>query len=185
MCVRCWKKKKHISQLINFQRCRRRLAHILALQGCYILYIYGTIISHDIQYHLRWSCFYFSHSLSSLKPYWTHNAHTHTHTHTHTHCTVERQHFPLTSVSPKCDIQPRSAVISRGPGEGEPVEKFKQHAHQHAQIQHMHTRFHTQTTAERIMGWALNQGCHRSRQVTVKEHILRLTLLICRQRTHW
>lgn len=56
-------------------------------------------------------------------------SHTHTpnrHTvHTVPHCTGERQHFPLTSVSPECDFQPRSAVISRGPKEEESVEKFK------------------------------------------------------------
>lgn len=48
--------------------------------------------------------------------------------HTAPRRTVERQHFPLTSVSPECGVQPRSAVISRRPEEGETVEKFKQRA---------------------------------------------------------
>ena len=79
------------------------------------------------------------------------------------------------------DIQPRSAVISRKPGEAEAVEKFKQHARKHT---HMHMHLHTQSTAGKIMGCVLIQGCHRSQQVTVKEHTLRLQLLISEQHTH-
>lgn len=32
--------------------------------------------------------------------------------------------FPLTPVSPDCDIQPRSAIMCTKPGEEEAVEKF-------------------------------------------------------------
>ncbi len=97
----------------------------------------------------------------------------------HGHCTTlycgKAAFFPLTSVWPKCDIQPRSAVISRRPGEGEIVEKFKQHAHKNTHnVQHTHMHWHTRTEAERIMGSALNHGmpqvtasdCQRTHPVT-------------------
>lgn len=61
----------------------------------------------------------------------------------------------MTSLLPECDIQPRSAVISRRPGEGEAVEKFDQHAHEHTQV---HMGLHAQTTAETKMTHALNKA---------------------------
>lgn len=48
---------------------------------------------------------------------------------------VKRWHFSVTFVLPDCDIQPRSAAISRRLGEGEAVEKFNQHLDLHAQTQ--------------------------------------------------
>lgn len=88
-------------------------------------------------------------------------------------CIVERQRFPLTFVSPECDIQPRSAVISRRPEEAEPVEKFKPRACEDTQTDSTCTHLHIQATAVRLMGCARNQGsqvtasdCQRTHPVT-------------------
>lgn len=51
----------------------------------------------------------------------------------------------------------------------------------HTDVQYTHMHLDIQATAERLMGCAQNQGCHRSQRVTVKEHILWLTLLIGQQ----
>lgn len=74
--------------------------------------------------------------------------------------TGKRQRFPLTPVSPECDIQPRSAVIHRQPGEDQPVEKFNTNTHR--------CRVHARALTE-IMTCVRNQECHWSERVTVRD----------------
>lgn len=72
-------------------------------------------------------------------------------------------------MSPDCDIQPRSAVISREPGEREAVEKFKQHAHKHTHT-HEHALTYTKYSGE-DNGLRSDSGMPQV-TVTVKEHTL-------------
>lgn len=134
VCVCALSKNTHISQFINFQICQHRLlschTHLTPAGVLYILY---TVYKAQL-YHTTYSITHTEEVLFSVFIFLILSL-TQTLMDTqHTHCTVERQRFPLTSMSPDCDMQPRSAVISGRPGEGAAVEKFKQHAHKHTQI---------------------------------------------------
>lgn len=155
MCVRAASKNTHISQVINFQGRQQILpschTHLTSAGVLYIYIWHNYITLRTVSLTLKKCCFYLSRSLPS-------NGHA-----TYTlrpRRNVERQHFPLTSVSPGCDIQPRSAVISGRPEEEQAVEKFKQHARKHTHT-HGCSSSCSHTSAEKRNGLRCESGTAR------------------------